>query len=194
MLKWMIHPFYMVVLAVVAVVAVNGGDFFDDTRKARPVEAAYRTEGIRQAPGPSVTTEGVPPRSSSGPAPGDRGQAEEGAVATQESALFEGSPIELWRAARLAAWRGELERSVSLYRELATREPDSVDAPGEMGNVLMRMGDWSAAAEAFSDAALRAHTGGQTEEVWYLHGVVAGLDPERAATLQQRLAAAPTEH
>lgn len=184
MLKWIVHPLTLAVAGGAALAAVTTTGFFDAPDRERTIEVALHSQ-VETPVRPTTAAELAPAAPVTTDAAGWESRGEAAALEAEEKEL---SAIELWRAARLAAWRGELERSVSLYRELEEREPKSVDAPGELGNVLMRMGDWNAAAEAFGEAAMRAHADGQVEGAWYLHSVVAGLDPERAANLRERLA------
>lgn len=192
-LKWITHPVYLLIAIVVVAFFLNRDALFGNSpeQPAAAGTAAARGSDVparvmTAADGAQAVTDlaASEPVASSGTAqPAKPADAADGRSATNTAR-------KLWRQARMAAWRGELETSVDLYRQFAEQVPDSIDAFGEMGNVLMRMGQWDAAADAYGQAAVRAKDGGHIRTAWYLHSVVAGLDPDQAAELRETLSAA----
>lgn len=96
-------------------------------------------------------------------------------------------PSAIWGQARDAAWRGEPEKAVESYRRLIAMQPENFDAYGELGNVLLRMGQTEAAAEAYSQCTLLLNQFGHQQSAWYMLGVVSRLDQEKARELYQKL-------
>jgi tetratricopeptide (TPR) repeat protein len=92
-----------------------------------------------------------------------------------------------WRQARLAAWHGDLDTAIKHYQTLITLQPDNIDAYGEMGNVMLRMGKTEGAAEAYYQAARRLGNTHRRMMAWQLLNVIARLSPPRAEKLYQEL-------
>ncbi len=216
LLKWITHPVNLLLVIIVVAIYLNRAELFgtaesvagDDSHSTAtdldsPSEIVQSVDTAAVPVATNTTAETDVPRveemaPTSAAEPAASGAVSEGVVQARETAspseeppvtmAVTTDPAETWRQARLAAWQGELELAVKRYRELAEQAPQSIDAYGEMGNVLMRMGDWSSAADAYQRAALRAAGSGELRTAWYLHSVVAGLDPQRAAELRKEIA------
>ncbi len=181
------HPIYLLVLIIGFAIFLNRGALFGggDSRDpsgpfaSRPEAGSESVSPVEKSP--STAPQTVESTVTAGTPLGDSAEA----VADAEPS----APHQLWREARVAAWHGDLERSEHLYRKLAQASPTNMDAFGELGNVLMRKGEWKAAAQAYYQAALRARENEQPGAAWYLHSVIAGLDHNLAVDLRQRLKA-----
>lgn len=93
----------------------------------------------------------------------------------------------IWMQARNAAWRGEPIKAVESYRKLIKMQPENYDAYGELGNVLLQMGDTERAAEAYAHCSLLLNRSGHQQSAWYMLGVVSRLDREKARELYHKL-------
>lgn len=115
---------------------------------------------------------------------------------TAEAAPADKELLSLWMEARHAAWSGRPNKAVAHYRELIAVQPDNYDAHGELGNVLLQLGDTAGAVEAYARSSLLLSRFGHQQAAWYLLGVVSRLDREKAQSLYQELhsrAATPIE-
>lgn len=108
-----------------------------------------------------------------------------------DNAQGEGTSEQIWRQARMAAWRGEFAVAIEHYRALVARQPDNFDAYGEMGNVLLNSGDREGAAEAYYQAAVLINNTPHRMMAWRLLTVLSWLAPEKADKLYQALLPRP---
>jgi tetratricopeptide (TPR) repeat protein len=95
--------------------------------------------------------------------------------------------LHTWQQARIAAWRGDVNTAIEYYQTVITLQPDNYDAYGEMGNVMLRVGDYEGAAEAYYQAAHLLNKTPQRMMAWQLLNVIARLSPQRAEKLYQEL-------
>ncbi len=93
----------------------------------------------------------------------------------------------IWRAARDAAWQGDLAASVLRYRELIELQPDNYDAYGEMGNVLLAQQQQTAAIDAYVSAAQLIYRTGDMMMAYRVVAIVTQLDRERGRELYNAL-------
>jgi tetratricopeptide (TPR) repeat protein len=113
-------------------------------------------------------------------------------AAVPEKAIVADTPntqhlAQLWYQARFAAWNGDAPQAIGRYREIIALQPGNPDAYGEMGNVMLRLGDREGAAEAYYQAAQRLAKAGNPMMAWQLLDVIAGLSPARADQLYREL-------
>ncbi len=103
----------------------------------------------------------------------------------------EADALAVWQSARRAAWDGNSDASVENYRALIALQPENYDAYGEMGNVLLQMGDTDAAVDAYAQAALLLGKAGYPQAAWHVMNIVAKLDQNRAQQLHESLYGKP---
>lgn len=157
---------------------------FDDlpTMEATPAEAILLEEAAEeQQPDPAEMADSEENTDRSAAvvteAPSESSGAEESA----------GEPMALWREARRAAWAEQPERAVEQYRALIALQPDNYDAYGEMGNVLLRMGEREAAVDAYSRAAMLITRSDYPQVAWRVLEIVARLDREKGNELYEAI-------
>lgn len=100
-------------------------------------------------------------------------------------------PMTVWEAARRAAWYGDMPRALAGYRRLIAMQPDNYDAHGELGNILLHMGDVRGAADAYAKAAVLLQRYGHRGAAWQVMELVSRLDQAKARQLYQQLYGAP---
>lgn len=89
--------------------------------------------------------------------------------------------------ARRHFWQQDLVGAVVAYEKLTRGYPDRADAWGEFGNVNFRLGNWSAAADAYYTAIGLLADQGEDARARQLLKVLYGLDAEKAGELEERL-------
>lgn len=133
---------------------------------------------------------------------GDAAPAEESSAPEQAPVAAEPlqneDPQVLLGMSRQAAWVGDFEGAAEHYRALLRLQPENYDAHGELGNVLLQMGDRTGAVEAYSEAARLLLGAGYPQAAWQVMMLVSQLDPRKGYALDQRLrkayaAMAPTQ-
>jgi hypothetical protein len=144
------------------------GDVPTATQAASP---QYRPEEPSSRPAPRP---GDVPRSGAGPAP----VAPAVAGPDYQQGLAE---------ARQRFWAQDLSGAVSVYENLTRAYPDRADAWGELGNVKFRLGQWSAAADAYYTAISLLADQGEDARARQLLKILHGLDAEKASELEERL-------
>ncbi len=95
--------------------------------------------------------------------------------------------VAVWQSARRAAWDGNSDASVENYRALIALQPENYDAYGEMGNVLLQMGDTDGAVDAYAQAARLLSEAGYSQAASHVVNIVAKLDQNRAVQLHEHL-------
>ena len=90
-------------------------------------------------------------------------------------------------SARAAFARGDVSQAISLYQDLLKREPENVDARGELGNVLMSAGRLQEAAATYSETAVRLARAGDGARARALAAIVRRNDPALADKLDAEL-------
>lgn len=95
--------------------------------------------------------------------------------------------VAVWQSARRAAWDGNSDASVENYRALIALQPENYDAYGEMGNVLLQMGDTDGAVDAYAQAARLLSKAGYSQAASHVVNIVAKLDQNRAVQLHEHL-------
>jgi outer membrane biosynthesis protein TonB len=92
---------------------------------------------------------------------------------------------ELWISAREEYHRGNIEASISNYREVIANSTDNFDAYGELGNVYLNSGNTREAANAYFEAAAILVKLGQVRRASSLLPMLGRLDRGKAEELNQ---------
>ena len=109
-------------------------------------------------------------------------------VYREEDAEIAQAEIEnLLRQARTAYWSGDTGGAESAYRRVLQADRNDPDPAGELGNMLYAQGDYTGAAGAYYQAALRLLEQGEPQRARHLARVIAGLDSTRAEQLEEKL-------
>ena len=95
--------------------------------------------------------------------------------------------LQTWNQARISAWQGNFVAAIEQYRTIVKMQPDNFDAYGEMGNVMLLIGDREGAADAYYQAARLINKAGQSMVAWNLLHAIAELDPHKADRLYDEL-------
>lgn len=105
------------------------------------------------------------------------------AVGSQQS----DDPYVLLEMSRQAAWVGDFESAAEHYRALLLLQPQNYDAHGELGNVLLQMGDTAGAVGAYSESARLLLRAGYPQAAWQVMMLVSRIDPRKGYELDQSL-------
>lgn len=89
--------------------------------------------------------------------------------------------------ARLAYASGNVQGAVDGYREVLAKNPDDIDAMGELGNVLYSTGWIAQATQTYFDAANKAIDQNRPEVAEALLPVIMRGNPMLASQLQDRM-------
>lgn len=104
--------------------------------------------------------------------------------AKERTEVFAAMPsLEIWRTARRAFWGGDSTAAVTYYRQLIAIQPDNYDAYGELGNVLLSLGDVDGAVAAYMQATRLIKRAGYPQVAWQLLQQIGRLSPEQANAL-----------
>jgi hypothetical protein len=107
-------------------------------------------------------------------------------AASQAAAAPAASEDQLMKA-RQAYASGNVAASIAGYREILSKNPQDVNAMGELGNVLYTIGHTGEAARLFYGVALNAIQQGQLQQAEALVHVISEGDPTAASELEHRL-------
>ena len=97
------------------------------------------------------------------------------------------STRELWISAREEYHRGNIEGSISNYRQVIANSTDNYDAYGELGNVYLSRGNYREAASAYLEAASILVKLGQVGRARSLLPMLERLDRSSAEQLHQMI-------
>jgi cytochrome c-type biogenesis protein CcmH/NrfG len=97
------------------------------------------------------------------------------------------SPQDALTQARQAFATGNVEGAVNGYRELLAKNPDDINALGELGNVLYTSGWIAQATQTYFDAANKAIDQNKPEVAEALLPVIIRGNPVLASQLQDRM-------
>ena len=103
------------------------------------------------------------------------------------SATASASPQDALTQARQAFASGNVQGAVSGYREVLAKNPDDIDAMGELGNVLYATGWIAQAAQAYFDVANKAIDQNKPQVAEALLPVIIRGNPMLASQLQDRM-------
>ena len=92
---------------------------------------------------------------------------------------------ELWISAREEYHRGNIERSISNYRQVIAHSDGNYDAYGELGNVYLSRGKYREAADAYFQAASILVKQGQSHRARSLLPMLERLDRSKAEELNR---------
>ena len=92
---------------------------------------------------------------------------------------------ELWISAREEYHRGNIEGSITNYKQVIANTKDNYDAYGELGNVYLSRGKYREAADAYFEAASILVKQGQTARARSLLPMLDRLDRSKADALNQ---------
>ena len=92
---------------------------------------------------------------------------------------------ELWISAREEYHRGNIEGSITNYKQVIANTKDNYDAYGELGNVYLSRGKYREAADAYFEAASILVKQGQTARARRLLPMLDRLDRSKADALNQ---------
>lgn len=95
----------------------------------------------------------------------------------------------LWISAREEYHRGNIDQSISHYRQVIANSENNYDAYGELGNVYLSRGKYREAADAYFQAASILAQQGQSRRAMSLLPMLERLDRSRAEELNQLLRA-----
>ena len=139
----------------------------------QPMRQPPAAQPMRQVPAPMPPVRPV--------APPVQAPAEP-AVKSAEAAP---SARELWISAREEYHRGNIDASISNYRQVIAGTKDNYDAYGELGNVYLSRGNYREAANAYFEAAAILVRLGETGRARSLLPMLGRLDRSRADELHQ---------
>lgn len=91
----------------------------------------------------------------------------------------------LLKQARDAYWDGDYIKARQAYQQVIALVDDDPAPYGELGNVYFAQKDFTAAAEAYTEAAYRLLAQGRVDEARHLMLVLKGLDEEKALELHR---------
>ena len=103
------------------------------------------------------------------------------------SATASASPQDALTQARQAFASGNVQGAVSGYREVLAKNPDDIDAIGELGNVLYATGWTAQATQSYFDAANKAIDQNKPQVAEALLPVIIRGNPMLASQLQDRM-------
>ena len=103
------------------------------------------------------------------------------------SATATASPQDALMQARQAYASGNVHGAVNGYREMLAKNPENIDAMGELGNVLYTTGWIAQAAQTYFDAANKAIDQNKPEVAEALLPVISQGNPMLASQLQDRM-------
>jgi hypothetical protein len=138
-------------------------------RQQAPPQAMMQEPPARRPMPQSVTPPVTPAR------PSTAADAEKPAPSTRE----------LWISAREEYHRGNIEGSITNYRQVIASSTDNYDAYGELGNVYLSRGKYRDAASAYFEAASILVKLGQTGRARSMLPMLERLDRSRAEQLHQ---------
>lgn len=104
-------------------------------------------------------------------------------------AATEAQTKDLLQSARAAFAHGDVDQSISLYRDLVKQKPDDVDARGELGNVLLNAGRLQEAAQTYYETAVRLARASEGARARALEAIIRRNDPDLANRLENELKA-----
>ena len=102
----------------------------------------------------------------------------------------EGNSETLLNQAREAYARGDIDASVTAYKDYIKKNPSNPDASGELGNVYYSTGKLQEAAQSYYDAANLLIEQRQNERVFELMPVIGQINPSLANDLSAKLSQA----
>ncbi|MDH5446563.1 MAG: tetratricopeptide repeat protein [Gammaproteobacteria bacterium] len=170
----------------------------ETTQTAASTEAAVEEKSAvtEKANGPSTAVSVAQVEETTAPATDKEALASQGSQETKDpdeittadsSAQVTTGENQLWLQARMAYGKGDMNKALQHYQALAEQDENNPDIFGELGNIHYAQGNFQEAGNAYYEAAIRLLEQGRTGQVHYLVRVIAGLSPENADKLQQRL-------
>jgi len=150
--------------------------------KPEPVVTAEPESTTAVKPGPMVTAE---PESTTAvkPEPVVTAEPESPTPPVKSATSNSQSAALLLFQARTAFAEGKPKESEQFYRDLIELDKNNPDPYGELGNIYYSQGLWTKSGEAYFQAAVKLISQNKTDQVYYLHKVLMGLDSKKAAEL-----------
>ncbi len=149
-----------------------------------PAPAPQTAAAAPPPPAPAPQAAATPP-----PAPAPAPEAAATPLpAPAPAASVEPSSEGLLSQARIAYAHNDINGAIEAYREYISRNPDAVDALGELGNVYYAAGRHHEAAEMFLEAGQRRLDTGDVAGAKALLGALRQTDSELADQFAQRIA------
>lgn len=120
------------------------------------------------------------------PAAADKAQAV-AAVSNQAPAAVPAASKDQLMKARPAYASGNVAAAISSYREILSKNPQDVNAMGELGNVLYALGNTVEASRLYHGVAVNAIQEGRIGQAEALVQVISEHDPSAANALEHRI-------